>query len=222
MIEIFDCKQGTPEWREARRGIPTVSEFHSIFAKGQGKTRRKYLYQLVGEILTGDVLDGFTTLHTERGHLLEAEAISLHAFDVADITRPGFVRRKTPSGYVGCSPDALVGDDGMIEVKTKLPHLQLEVIAKNDIPPEHYAQVQGALWVTQRKWIDFISYWPGLPLFVQRVEPHPDYVKQLELEVNAFNNELAAAVEAMKDLPRTPKSKLLQIDGTNEFTNLDT
>src|SRR4029077_5834058 len=136
------CKQGSEEWRRARMGIPTASQFSDVIAGGQGKTRQKYMLELLGERLTGETRAQFTNIHTERGHALEDEARQLYSFDVAEpLQQVGFVR----NGFVGCSPDSLVGEDGVLEIKTKLPHLQLQVLHAKRIPPEHVAQCQGAL-----------------------------------------------------------------------------
>lgn len=220
MIEIFDCKQGTPEWRECRRGIPTASAFHMMLAGGQGKTRRKYMLELIGEQLTGIPADSFSNAHTERGHVMEVEARERLGFDYAEPLRQvGFIRRKTEFGFIGCSPDSLIGDDGMLEIKTKLPHLQLEVLIENRLPPEHVAQCQGALWVTQRKWLDFVSYWPGLADFKIRVYPDPEYFAKLEAGLGTF---MAEMIAVRTDLPKAPTlvlpRKPLEIDPTTEFS----
>jgi hypothetical protein len=150
MIQIFTCEQGTDEWRKARTGIPTASRFSDVLAQGQGKTRRKYMMELLGERLTGEPMAEFSNAHTDRGHTMEDDARQLYSFDVTEpLTTVGFIRRLSPAA--GCSPDALVGEDGLLEIKTKLPHLQLEVLLKKEVPAEHVAQCQGALWVTGRK-----------------------------------------------------------------------
>lgn len=190
-LQIFDCEQGSPEWFECRRGIPTASRFKDVLAKGQGLTRRKYLYTLAGEALTGDAAESFSNEHMERGHAMEDEARQQYAFqrDV-DPERVGFMRR----GGVGCSPDSLIGVDGLLEIKTKLPHLHLEALESDRLPPEHVAQVQGQLWISGRQWCDFVSYWPKLPLFWIRVPRDDSYIATLAVEVEAFNAELAAIV----------------------------
>lgn len=191
-VQIFDCPQNSPEWLEARRGIPTASRFADVLAKGQGITRRKYLYTLAGEVLTSEVQPAFTTEAMERGHVMEADAVNLYAFerDVDPVTC-GFMRR----GRAGCSPDRLLGTGGLVEVKSKLPHLQLEVLERDAVPPEHKAQVQGQLWVSGRDWCDFISYWPRLPLFVKRVERDEPYIDSLAQAVADFVGELDALVK---------------------------
>ncbi len=199
MIRFVDCEQGTPEWFQVRAGMPTASQFSTVMAKGKGgaesKTRRTYMLKLVGEILTGEPMDSFTNHHMERGKEMEAEARRLYAFmkDV-DPQQVGFVI----NGPKGCSPDSLIDANGMAEIKTKLPHLQIDVLLSDDVPSEHRAQCQGNLWVAEREWIDFVSYWPGLPLFVTRAHRDDEYIKALATAVDEFNDELAHLVERIR------------------------
>jgi len=187
MIEIFNCEQGSPEWFACRLGIPTASNFATVMAKGEGKTRRTYLLKLIGERLTGDPSDSYSNAHIERGQVMEAEARALYTF-MTDVEpeQVGFIR----DGNKGCSPDGLIGTAGMTEIKTKLAHIQLEVLLADRLPPEHAAQCQGNLWVANREWIDFCSYWPKLPLFIKRVYRDEIYIKKLASEVDAFNDEM--------------------------------
>lgn len=193
MIEVFDnIEQGTPEWLACRLGIPTASRFATVMAKGEGKTRREYMLKLLGERLTGEPAESYKNDHMERGQAMEAEARDTYEFmqDV-ECKRVGFIR----NGDRGASPDSLVGTDGGCEIKTKLPHLQLDVLLRDRLPPEHVAQCQGFLWVAEREWIDFVSYWPKLPLFVKRVYRDEDYIKNLASEVSKFNAEMADLME---------------------------
>lgn len=191
MIEIIDCEQGSDEWLQARLGIPTASEFATVLANGRGgapsKTRRTYMLKLIGERMTGEPMDRFSNGHMERGHEMEADAANLYAFmhDVEPV-EVGFIR----NGERGCSPDRLVGNDGVAEIKSKLPHLQLDVLLRDELPAEHKPQVQGEIWLSERDWCDFVSYWPGLPLFVKRVYRDDEYIKKLEAGVDQFLEEM--------------------------------
>ena len=192
-LEIIDCGQNSPEWYAARLGIPTASRFKDVLAKGQGLTRKKYLYTLAGERLTGEPAESYSNEAMERGHALEAEARERYAFQRdAEPQLVGFMRRKVGEHWIGASPDALLGEEGLLEIKTKAPHLQLECLDGGRLPPEHVAQVQGQLWVSGRQWADFVSYWPKLPLFVIRVERDDAYIATLSAEVMAFCDELEA------------------------------
>lgn len=199
MIEIFDCEQNSLEWRKARLGIPTASKFHTVMASGRGggesKTRRDYLFKLLGERLTDEPMWEYNNEHMERGKEMESEARDLYEFHTDyDLTRVGFIR----NGQAGCSPDSLIGANGMLEIKTKLAHLQCEVLLYDELPSEHRAQCQGQLWVAEREWLDFVSYWPKLPLFAKRVYRDEAYIKKIAEEVDRFNCELADLVERIR------------------------
>lgn len=192
--QIFTFEQGTPEWDAARLGIPTGSCFQEILTGG--RTRDSYMRHLAGEIITGEAMH-FSTADTRRGHEHEPQALSAYEFQTGvTATRIGFVR----NGKVGASPDALIGSMGAAEIKSKKPHLQIEVLESNEVPAEHIAQCQGVLWVCEREWIDFISYWPRLPLFIKRLYRDEAYIKNLATEVARFNDELAAMVERIRRL----------------------
>lgn len=187
--------QGTPEWFAVRRGIPTASCFATIMAKGKGgaesKTRQTYLYKLAGERLTGDPMDSFSNVHTERGHEMEPQAREMYAFlNEVEPEQVGFIT----NGPKGCSPDSLVGGSGMLEIKTKLPHLLLAVHEAGGFPAEHRAQCQGQLWVAEREWLDLICYWPKLPPYIVRTYRDDDFIKQLSSAVDQFNEELETIV----------------------------
>lgn len=194
-MEIINCEQNSPEWFEARRGLPTASQFATVMAKGEGKTRRTYMMKLAGEIITGQPMESFSNEHTERGHKMEDEARDLYAFQTgAQLERVGFIK----SGCAGASPDSLIGTDGGAEIKTKLPHLLGELILKDEFPPEHKAQVQGTLWISKRQWWDIAVYWPGMPLFVKRAYRDEAYIQKLATEVDKFNAELADVVAQIR------------------------
>lgn len=198
-LEVFSVDQGSPEWLQCRLGIPTASKFATVMAKGRGgaesKTRRKYMLQLIGERLTGQPMESFSNDHTERGKAMEAEARDLYAMvRGVEPQQVGFMRR----GNAGASPDSLVGADGLLEVKTKLPDIQIETLLANRLPPEHVAQVQGQLWISGREWCDFVSYWPGLPLFVTRVQRDEAYIATIKAEVDEFLAEMAAVTKQIE------------------------
>ena len=194
-MEIVNCEQNSPEWFAARMGIPTASQFATVMAKGEGKTRRTYMMKLAGEIITGEPMDSFSNEHTERGHKFEPEARDLYAFQTgAQLERVGFIKNRK----AGASPDSLIGTDGGAEIKTKLQHMLAELILKDEFPPEHKAQVQGTLWISKRQWWDIAVYWPGMPLFVKRVQRDEIYIQKIATEVDKFNAELADVVEQIR------------------------
>jgi len=204
--QVFDMEQGSEDWFRARAGIPTASRFATVMAQGlkgeSSKTRRTYMLQLAGEILTGKPMDGYSNAHMERGHEMEPDARQLYAFMTdAEPELVGFIR----SGDKGASPDSLIGAAGLLEIKTKLPHLLIDVLLKDEFPAEHKAQCQGALWVSEREWIDIAVYWPGLPLFVKRAGRDEPYIANLAAEVDRFNEELAGVVERVRSYGMAPE-----------------
>jgi hypothetical protein len=194
-VEIINCEQGSEEWFLSRLGIPTASAFGTVMAKGQGKTRKAYMLKLLGERMTGEMTESYTNHHMERGHEMEPEARETYAFmkDCEPI-QVGFIR----NGNKGASPDSLVGDDGLLEIKTKLPHLQIQVLLEDRLPPEHKPQVQGQIWTAEREWCDFVSYWPKLPVFIKRVYRDEDYIKSLSNEVDRFVNDMNELEETIR------------------------
>lgn len=196
-MEIFtDLEQGSPEWFAVRAGIPTASKFATVMAKGEGKTRLDYMRRLAGEILTGEPQEQFSNAHTDRGNAMEDEARETYEFiNDAEIVRVGFIR----NGNKGASPDSLVGTNGGLEIKTALPHIQIDRLERARLPPEHKAQVFGNIWLAEREWWDFCSYWPRLPVLTVRVYRDDEYIKTLSDEVDRFNDELAALVERIRN-----------------------
>jgi len=191
-MQIYrDVEQGTPEWLAVRAGLPTASMYATVMAKGEGKSRRTYMLKLAGERLTGEPMDSYSNHHMERGHEHEPIAREAYGF-LRDVTpeQVGFIR----AGDTGASPDSLVGEDGLLEIKSKLAHLHLDVLLRDEVPSEHSAQVQGQLWVAEREWCDFVSYCPKLPLFVKRVYRDEPTIKKIAVAVDQFNEELNTIV----------------------------
>lgn len=195
MIDVLDLEQGSEGWFRARLGIPTASEFKSILAKGEDKVRKSYMLRLAGERITGQPAYTYENGHMIRGREMETEARDLFAF-AHDIEpeRVGFVR----NGSIGCSPDSFLGANGVLEIKTKLPPLLIEAILRGDMPPEHRAQCQGSLLVTERERVTIACYWPGMPLFTHTEGRDEDYLRNLSAEIRRFNDELEVIVERVR------------------------
>ena len=200
MIQVLDVEQGSPEWFAARAGIPTASEFSTVMAKGKdggaSVTRAKYLRQLAGEILTGEPApEGYSNGFMERGKVLEDEARSLYAFmRDAEPQRVGFIR----NGQKGASPDSLIGDRAGLEIKVAIPAVQIERLQRGTLPPEHVAQVQGSMLVTERDRWDFVSYCPKLPPLILTIHRDEAYIANLAKCIDAFNEELDALVNSIR------------------------
>lgn len=198
-MQILTMEQGSPEWLEARLGRVTMSELKTLLVNGKGPGgfgtgALSYMHQLIGERMTGELAEPFQgNVHTRRGHELERVARELYrdATGEAEPQEVGIILNHD----VGYSPDSLIGDGGLLEIKTKLPKYQIEVLLSGEIPTEHIAQCQGGLWVSEREWIDFVSYWPGMPLFIKRAYRDERLIRKIADRVEAFYAEMDSRTE---------------------------
>lgn len=186
---VTDIEQGTTEWLALRLGIATASELDCLLVSGKhptgfGVAAFTYMDQLIGERITEEAAElPFQTKATIRGHEQEGVALSLYeAREEVKVQKVGIILNRG----IGYSPDGLVGTDGLIEIKTKLPKFQVGVILSGEVPKEHVAQCQGGLWASDREWIDFISYWPGMPLFVKRMHRDESMIRKIAERVKLF------------------------------------
>ncbi len=193
-MKIVDCVQGTPEWHAARAGIPTASKFAVVLRK-RGTTkgsasveRRRFIDILAGERITGQPASSYESADMIRGREMEPEARAAYAF-INDV-EPQLVGFATlDDGSAGCSPDSLIGSDGVLEIKTAAPHVLLEAM-RGQFPAEHVAQCQGNLWILEREWIDLMLFWPRMKPKVFRARRDEAYIKDLALNVAMFNAEV--------------------------------
>lgn len=199
MITV-NVQQGTPEWYAERCGVPSASSFDKIITtKGEAsKQREKYLYQLAGERVSGKPQESYQNGAMQRGIELEAEARSL--YELRHDVMVGLVGFCYPDKkrLVGCSPDGIVGADGLLEIKC--PEIQTHVayLLDGTAPTEYFQQLQGQLFVTGRKWVDFMSYYPGLKPLIVRVEPDKAFQAALAKELKTFCADLDAIAEKIR------------------------
>lgn len=198
-MKILEHEQLTPEWRAARCGLPTASNFDKIITS-EGRTskqRQKYLYELAGEKMGGIVDETYQSFAMQRGTAMESEARGLYEFAHDSVQVVGFCL--SDCGRWGCSPDGFVGENGGIEIKCPLIHTHVEYLlkCKEEMPVDYFQQVQGALLVTGREWWDFVSYFPGLPPVIVREEPEPVFQRLLKQELEMFCIELDALVKKL-------------------------
>lgn len=190
---VRELEQGTDAWHESRMGIVTMSRVATLLVNGKGAGgwgagAMTYMCELIAERMTGEPAEGWAgNAHTERGHELEPIARELYQERTGNNVEEVGIILNHGAGY---SPDGLVGSDGLLEIKTKKPNLQVEVLLAGEIPKEHLAQVQGGLWVSEREWLDFVSYWPGMPLFVKRAYRDEKMIARIAERVEAFYAEL--------------------------------
>ncbi len=176
-----DFEQGSVEWMKARCGLLTASEFDRIITAtlkiADNVKSRAHLWELAAQRISGYVEPQYVSDAMLRGHQDEITARELYAKHYAPVTECGFVTNDKWGFTLGCSPDGMVGDDGLIEVKSRGQKFQVqtvvEYVADGATPDDFMLQVQGEMLVTGRKWCDLISYSGGLPMVTMRIEPDP-------------------------------------------------
>lgn len=211
-IRFFpDLIQGTDEWLQQRCGLLTASEMKLILTPtpklASNDKERAHLYELLAQRITGYVEPRYISDDMLRGHDDEIEARDLYAKHFAPVEQVGFITNSKWGFPIGYSPDGLVGDDGLIECKSRRQKFQIETIAADEVPVEFMLQLQTGLLVTERKWLDFISYSGGLPLFVKRVLPDPEMQDAIVRAAIAFEERIAIKeAEYLASLATMPKS----------------
>ena len=187
--------QGSDAWLALRCGTLTASNMGLILtptlkAANNDKTRA-HAYEIAFQRLTGFVEPQYVSDAMLRGQEDEIYARAAYAEHFAPVEETGFVTNTSLGFTLGYSPDGLVGSDGLIECKSRAGKYQVQTIATNEVPSEYVLQLQTALLVTGREWIDFISYCGGLPMFVKRVEPDPDIHEAIIAAATAFEQRVA-------------------------------
>jgi len=197
---ILDCEQLSEEWRAARGGIPTASCFDKIITtKGEpSKQAEKYLNQLAGERVSGTTEEGFKSAYMNRGNEVEAEAREFYELITDSVVQKVGICYANEDKKYSCSPDGLVGEDGGIQIKCPSMAVHVGYLRDNKLPMDYFQQVQGELFVTGRKWWDFISYYPGIKPLIVRVERDEKFIKALEIELEVFCKQLEEVVERIK------------------------
>lgn len=200
--------QGSPEWFAIRCGKVTASRVADVMAKiksGEAAARKNYRAQLVAETLTGTMEETFSSAAMQWGIDTEAEAREHYATNFL-----GFDQQVSEVGFVnhpdiekaGASPDGLVGEDGLVEIKCPNTAQHIEYILSGDAPKKYLPQMQWQMACTGRKWCDFVSYDPRLPgnlaCAVYRVMRDDEYIISLEVEVVQFLAEVHETVTELQ------------------------
>lgn len=194
LIEYPDLVQGSEEWLAARRGIVTASVVGQLIttktiAPANNDTSRGLTTLLVAERITGWTDPVYVSDDMMRGTLDEPVARDLYSRHYAPVTEMGFMVREQDHGWrLGYSPDGLVGDDGLIEIKSRRAKTQVATILTDEVPAANLAQMQAGLLVTGRKWIDYVSFSGGLPLYVKRVHPDERWFDAITRAVAIFES----------------------------------
>lgn len=197
---VHDVTQGTAEWMMARAGIPTASEFDKVITGG-GKPSTQaeaYANRLIAEWMTGKPVSAFEgNAHTERGKELEAEGVIFYELqrDVQAVA-VGFVTDDDRT--MGCSPDRLVGDDGLLEMKCPAPHTHVKYLLEPEsLRKDYFVQAQGQMLVTGRRWNDLMSYHPEMPPVIVRIGRDGKFLAAMRDMLDSFHKDLRAKRQRM-------------------------
>jgi putative phage-type endonuclease len=207
-------QQGSDEWKAARAGRVTASRVADVIARtktGYGASRANYAAELIAERLTGTTAQGFMSDAMRHGTEFEPEARELYEFTTGRfVDQVGFVDHPTIA-MSGASPDGLVGDDGLLEIKAPNTATHLDTLTGQKIPAKYETQMLWQMACTGRKWCDFASYDPRMPphmrLFIKRLDRDDARIAELEAEVTAFLAEINARIEELNTLYPEPVSE---------------
>lgn len=199
-------EQRSNEWFTARLGKVTASRVADVIAKtktGYSTSRENYMAQLVCERMTGTQGESYNNAAMQWG--TDQEPLARAAYEAAKdvlVDEVGFIIHPTIIA-AGASPDGLVGDDGLIEIKCPNTATHIDTLLSDKVPSKYNTQMQWQMVCTGRKWCDFVSFDPrmpeGLQLFIQRVDFDAEYVKMLEAEITEFLGELETKIEKLKE-----------------------
>jgi putative phage-type endonuclease len=215
---IYDVEQRTPEWADLRVGRVTASRIADVMTvlakKKNGETpeaapRRNYRAEIISESLTGESAeDTYTTPEMRWGIANEPYAIELYGTYTQTLVEPGGFHTHEDIDRFGVSPDGLVGDDGMLQVKCLKTANHLDLILTGEVPREYFVQIQAELACTGRKWCDFVGYDPRLPvhlrLFICRIERNEEEIANIEAHVRQFLAEVDATLAKLQPINEVP------------------
>jgi predicted phage-related endonuclease len=198
-----DLLQGSDEWLAARCGILTASEMSRIITPTLKVARNEkasaHLFELLAQRITGYVEPHYISDDMLRGQVDEIEARALYAKHYAPVEEVGFITNDEWGFTIGYSPDGLVGDDGLIEVKSRRQRFQVATIVDWGVPAEYMLQLQTGLLVSGRSWVDFCSYCGGMPMVTLRVHPHEEMQAAIIEAATAFEKQLAEYLAGYRD-----------------------
>lgn len=200
-------EQRTDEWYAARLGKVTGSRIHNVMAQGKGGapslTRNEYMCQLAGERITGDVMPNYVNEAMQWGINTEHQARAAYEFArEVEIKKLAFADHPTIE-QAGASPDGLIGEDGMIEVKCPNTATHIATLRGKSISGTYIKQMQWQMACTGRQWCDFVSFDPRLPfnlqMHVKRIHRDNGVIQQMENQVRKFLTELDVMVQELRE-----------------------
>lgn len=201
--------QGTAEWLAARTGRITASRMSAVMAKGRNgapsTTRAAVMGELIAEYLTGQSGETYTNADMQRGTELEPEARAAYEVKTGHLVKEVGLVLHPKNDRWGASPDGVVGEAGLLEIKCPRTHVHIGYILAGKPPAEYLPQMAWQAACCGREWVDFASYDkkmpPELQLFVVRYFPDPAYIAEMEQEAAAFLEEMMAKIQKLQAMP---------------------
>ena len=205
-LQMSNVEQKSDEWFKLRLGKVTASRISDVIAEiktGEAKARADYRVELICERLSGQPLEGYTNAHMERGIQLEPFARAWYEANKEFVKQVGFVQHPTIE-MSGASPDGLVGEDGMIEIKCPKINTHITTMLDGRVPTKYIPQMQWQMACTGRQWNDFVSYCPEMPtdlqMFIKRLPRDDAYIAELERKVQEFLLDVSVTLERLEAL----------------------
>ena len=198
-------EQGTPEWHQLRLGKVTASRVADILSRtktGPSASRQNYLIELALQRVTKTIEESYTNAAMEWGTQTEPQARVAYEVKTGNfVDQVAFIDHPTIAQF-GCSPDGVVGDSGLIEIKCPNSSTHWSYIKDNEPPKKYFIQMQAQMAVTGAKWCDFVSFDPRMPersqLLIVNVPRDPEFILYMEAEIRLFLNEVEAEVKLME------------------------
>lgn len=199
----MEIKQGSPEWLALRAGRVTASKIANVLMAKTTAGYKNYMADLIVERLTGAKTESFTNAAMQWG--VDQEPLARAEYEIKTgnfVDQVTFVEHPSIEMF-GCSPDGLIGEDGLVEIKCPNTATHIDYVMADKVPSNYVPQMQCQLAVTGRKWCDFVSFDPRLPdglsMFIVRVERDDEYIEKMEKEVRKFLDEVNQAVLKLKE-----------------------
>lgn len=214
-MKCYDFEQYSMQWWAIRRGVPTASMFGKIITPAKGELSKQaddYIHQLIADQYDpeyGEVED-YVSAAMRNGTQMEPEARRFYEFERdCTVDEVGFCI--DDDGRFGCSPDGLVGGDGGLELKSPLAKTHIAYLIADELPDAYKPQVHGSLVVTGREWWDFMSYVPGFPPLLIRVEPD-EYTEKVRKALDDFWPRYQEALEKVRQMDGFPEPTVIEDD----------
>lgn len=199
----YDIAQGTEEWLHARLGLITASTMNTVLTPklkiAANAESRMVVYNIIAERLTGEIEPHYQSDTMLAGHIWEEYAKKAYSKKHEPVHDCGFITNDKWGFTIGYSPDGLVGEEGLVECKARISKLQIKTVVEGGVPEEFMLQCQTALLVTERKYIDFLSYSNGLHMLKETIEPIPEYFDKIIEASEKTEKDIAEKMEIYKE-----------------------